>query len=212
MMRNYMSSITKSKSKVRPKLNQTTDVSTFKLFYWDKKELVNFCKSQGLPYTGGKIELTQSIEFFLRTGKIKESPKPIKRIGKLDSAKTITKTTPVVNYKNDAKTKQFFVGAIGPNFHFNAFLRQFAKTPNMDRSLTYNDLVAGWHKFEVAKKTLDQKLPIEKQFQFNQFQRDFYSSNKGKTRAQMLAAWKLVRSVPGNATYTHYLELIKSKN
>lgn len=197
---------------VRPKLKQTTDVSVFKLFYWDKKELVDFCKSHGLSYSGGKIELTQSIEYFLRTGQIKESPKPIRRNGKLDSAETITKTTPVVNYKNDAKTKRFFVGAIGPNFHFNAFLRQFAKTPNMDGSLTYSDLVAGWYKFEAAKKTLDQKAPIEKQFQFNQFQRDFYASNKGKTRAQMLTAWKLVRSVPGQATYAHYLELIKSKN
>lgn len=197
---------------VRPELQKTTDVSIFKMFYWDKKELINFCKSHGLPYSGGKIELAQSIELFLTTGKINESQKPIHSRGKLDSVGVITMNTPVVNYKNDAKTKQFFVNAIGSSFHFNTFLRQFAKMPNMDGSLTYGDLVDGWFKAEADRKSLEHKAPIDKQFQFNQFQRDFYRMEKDKTRAQMLDAWRLVRSVPGQATYAYYLELTKEKN
>lgn len=201
----------KLESVIRPELTRNIDVATFKNFYWDKIELISFCKSNGLSYSGGKIELTRIIEIFLRTGYIEESFGPIKRSGKLDSDKLITLNIPVVNYKNDAKTKQFFVDKVGPKFHFNAYLRQFAKTPNMDGSLTYGDLVDGWIKSEADRKALKQKAPIDKQFQFNQFQRDFYASEKDKTRSQMLAAWKLVRSVPGQATYAHYLKLIRHK-
>ncbi len=205
------SKVSKPDPVIRPELNNSMDVATFKNFYWDKKELVSFCKSNRLPCAGGKIELAQSIEIFLRTGHIKESAGPIKRYGKLDSEELITRNTPVVNYKNDAQTKQFFLDVIGSKFHFNSYLRQFAKIPDMDGSLTYGDLVDGWLKYEADKKALKQKAPIDKQFQFNQFQRDFYASEKCKTRAQMLDAWKLVRSVPGQATYVHYLKLIKNK-
>ncbi len=193
----------------RPALTSITNIEVFKKFYWNKKELIAFCKSNGLPIRGGKIELSHRIEFFLTTGKIEKSSPQIKRQGKWDSEQRITRNTPVVNYKNDAKTKLFFVDAIGSHFHFNAYLRQFSKIPNINCNLTYGDLVDGWLKSKAEKKSLTQKPLIEKQFQFNQFQRDFYAAEKGKTRKHMIDAWKMVRSVPGSATYAHYLLLIK---
>ena len=57
--------MSKFESARRPELTRTVDAATFKNFYWDKKELVSFCKSNALPYSGGKIELTQIIEVFL---------------------------------------------------------------------------------------------------------------------------------------------------
>jgi hypothetical protein len=194
----------------RPILTNITNVEVFKQFYWDKKELIAFCKSKELPVQGEKIELSNRIQYFLATGRIDSPPLQIKRLGKWDSEQHITRSTPVVNYKNDAKTKSFFVDAIGSNFHFNAYLRQFSKLPNMNCSLNYGDLVEGWLKFELDKQSLKQKPPLEKQFQFNQFQRDFYAAEKGKNQQQMIDAWKIVRTVPGSATYAHYLFLIKN--
>jgi hypothetical protein len=194
----------------RPILNSTTNVKIFKKFYWTKQELIAFCKSNRLQVKGGKIELSHRIESFLATGKIEKSPLKIRRQGKWDSEQRITRKTPVVNYKNDTKTKLFFVEAIGSHFHFNAYLRQFSKIPNINCNLTYGDLVDGWRKSEADKKSLKLKPLIEKQFQFNQFQRDFYAAEKGKTRKQMIEAWKMVRSVPGAATYAHYLLVIKN--
>ena len=71
--------------------------------------------------------------------------------------------------------------------------------------LTYGDLVEGWLDEEEKKKNPDYKSIIGKQFQYNQFQRDFYAAEKGKSREALNKAWKLVRDTPGPATYAHYL-------
>ncbi|HXH55579.1 MAG TPA: SAP domain-containing protein [Gammaproteobacteria bacterium] len=192
---------------VRPALANPTNIKIFKNFYWTKQELIVFCKKNGLQVKGGKIELSHRIECFLATGKIEKSPLQIRCQGKWDSEQGITKNTPVINYKNDAKTKLFFLENIGLHFHFNAYLRQFSKIPNINCNLTYGNLIEGWLKSEADKKSFNKKPPIEKQFQFNQFQRDFYATEKGKNRKQMIDAWKMVRSVPGSATYAHYVFL-----
>jgi len=192
----------------RPHLTKSLDSVTFKSFYWEKKELLKFCVENKIPSHGTKLELNERIEHFLNTGTIKPARKQIKRINSWDSAHVITLDTPVINYKNDAITKEFFVAQLGDKFRFNEYLRQFAKIVNMDGSLTYGDLVTGWLQSEANKKQVSQKSPIGKQFQFNQFQRDFYTAEKGKTRQQFLDAWKLVRSIAGPATYEHYLSII----
>lgn len=49
----------------RPILNTQLDSKTFKEFYYLKEELVNFCRENNLPTSGGKIELTERIAYFL---------------------------------------------------------------------------------------------------------------------------------------------------
>ncbi len=197
----------------RPEILTTAiDPETFKKFYWDKKELVAFCSAHGLPSSGGKIELTDRIELFLKTGKIPAPKIEAKRQGSWDSERQITRSTRVVNYKNDASTRIFFEKEIGKNFRFNAYLRQFAKSNNAASGLTYGDLVDGWIKAEIEKQNSKTKKAIDPQFQFNQFQRDFYAAEKGKSRDKMVAAWNLVRSAPGEATYEHYLQLMAKRN
>ncbi len=190
----------------KPQLTSSTSAEVFKKFYWDKKELISFCGANGLSSKGGKVYLTERIELFLRTGEI-EKVEEETRQGGWDSEKKITKKTLVINYKNDRRTKEFFVDSIGSHFHFNSYLRQFAKAPNKDAKLSYGDLVEGWLKEEAKKKDPQYKSTIDRQFQYNQFQRDFYAAEKEASREKFMGAWKLVRSVPGNATYEHYLIL-----
>lgn len=203
---NRLFSIEILKMATRPELKKDTNVEVFKQFYWDKKELVAFCNNHGLYSDGGKIEISERIAEFLKSGK-KISPKSVKVSLPLDSDGQITKTTKVRHYKNDAKTKEFFTKHIGSNFHFNGYLRVFAKRDNSKLNVTYGDLIDGWKKEEEEKKKPDYKTKILPQFQYNQFQRDFYANEKGKTRQEFINAWKLVRSVPGEATYEHYKEL-----
>lgn len=160
---------------IRPHLTKSLAAVTFKSFYWEKKELLEFCVANKIPAQGSKLELSERIEHFLDAGTIQPIKEKIKRINSRDSAKAITLDTPVINYKNDAVTKQFFVAQLGAKFRFNDYLRQFAKTPNMDGSITYGDLVTGWLQSQINKKHGSQKSSIGEQFQFNQFQRDFGS-------------------------------------
>ena len=55
--------------KDRPVLDKKLDSKTFREFYYLKEELVDFCRKNGLPASGGKIEITDRIAYFLDTGK-----------------------------------------------------------------------------------------------------------------------------------------------
>ncbi len=54
----------------RPDLNKDMSEETFLSYYYLKEELVNFCKENNLPASGGKIELTDRIGYFLKYGKV----------------------------------------------------------------------------------------------------------------------------------------------
>ena len=147
----------------RPTLSKTTKASDFKNFYWDKQELITFCRQNKIPADGGKIELAERIEFFLSSGgKIQSTRNKTHKIF-YDSDQNITLNTPVINYKNDAKTRVFFVSQIGNTFKFNSYLRAFAKQENKG-NITYGDLVQGYKDSLKNKKTT-----IDKQFEYNQF-------------------------------------------
>ena len=54
----------------RPNLNKDINLKDFKDFYWLKEELVTFCREIGINSSGGKIDIANKIEVYLRTGKI----------------------------------------------------------------------------------------------------------------------------------------------
>lgn len=189
----------------RPTLSKTTKVSDFKNYYWDKLELIKFCRENRIPQEGGKIELSERIEYFLSSGgKVKSTPRKKPR-SSFDSDQEITVNTPVIHYKSDAKTREFFVSQIGDAFRFNCYLRSFAKQEN-NGELTYGDLVQGYKDSLQNKKTT-----IDKQFEYNQFQRDFHKNNFKRSALECNQAWKLIKQAPGGSTYKDYLKLVMQK-
>ena len=54
----------------RPILNKELGSKTFRDFYFLKEELVKFCKDNGLPTSGGKIEITDRIAYYFDIGEI----------------------------------------------------------------------------------------------------------------------------------------------
>lgn len=54
----------------RPDLTKQLDNKTFSQFYYLKEELVDFCRQNGLPTSGSKLEIANRIVCFLDTGKI----------------------------------------------------------------------------------------------------------------------------------------------
>ena len=72
----------------RPDLNKELDGETFRSFYYLKEELVDFCRENNLPVSGGKIELTDRIACFLDTGEVLETS--VKRKATTDVSKRCT--------------------------------------------------------------------------------------------------------------------------
>ena len=58
----------------RPVLDKNLDSKTFRDFYYLKEELVNFCRENGIPVSGEKIEIADRIAYFLDTGKVLSAP------------------------------------------------------------------------------------------------------------------------------------------
>ncbi len=164
----------------KPKLTKQISLADLKSHYWLKVELVSFCKTNQLSTVGSKLELIQRIKTFITTGC---NIKPIisKPVTFRDSQQFIKVDTPVRNYRNDAITRRFFVEQIGKHFRFDAYLRQFTNKNNITTGLTYGDLVNGWLEEESKRKSPNYKSTIDKQFEYNQFTRDFFANEKGKS-------------------------------
>ncbi|WP_330372375.1 SAP domain-containing protein [Pseudobutyrivibrio sp. MD2005] len=62
----------------RPILNTNLDSETFRSYYYLKEELVEFCRDNGIPTAGGKIELTDRIAYFLDTESVKKVTRNMK--------------------------------------------------------------------------------------------------------------------------------------
>ena len=187
---------------------QTITQKTLKDSYWLKLQLIDFCKKNGLSAAGSKKDLEQRIELFLSSGS-KAKPDSNKRTGLRDSCQTLTHDTLVVNYKNDAATRRFFIEQIGQHFRFDAYLRQFTNQKNITKNLTYGDLVDGWLKEESRRKDPDHQSCIGEQFEYNQFIRDYFANEKGKTRSDAINAWELVKTLSGAKTYANLKRRVK---
>lgn len=180
----------------------------FKQFYWEKIELIAFCREHSISTQGAKFDLAKRIEEFLTSGK-KERP-CVKKVGKgkWDSEKEpLTRSTIVVNYKSDPVTRAFFQQEIGQHFHFKADVLTWIKTKlQAFEALTYGDIINEWEKNEQLKLDPNYRRAIPKQFQFNQFMKDWKDANAGPGVKE---AWELIRSLPGEPTYAHYIQVTK---
>jgi hypothetical protein len=193
---------------IRPNLSQDINVLAFEQFYWTKLELIKFCRNLTLSTQGSKVELTARVIAFLTSGEKKISV--LKKAKQRDSEKApLTRHTVVIEYKSDAVTRAFFCKEIGPNFRFNADVLTWIKTKLQHKIvLTYGDIIHEWERKEQLKKDPDYQRMIPQQFQFNQFMKDWKDANAGQGAKE---AWKVIRSLPGEATYAHYLEVVNQK-
>ncbi len=80
------------------------------------------------------------------------------------------------------------------------------KRIDINKKITYGDLIKGWILYENEKKLLKSEKEIGKQFEYNQFMRDFFKNKKGKSRQEALNAWNFIKSLPGKRDYDSYIK------
>ncbi|HFK1789915.1 TPA: SAP domain-containing protein [Bacillus pacificus] len=68
---------------------------------------------------------------------------------------------------------------------------------------TYEDAITFWYEENERKKDPTYKTTISPQFEYNRFTRDFFEdpNNKGKTKADVIAAWNEIKAKPGSNAY-----------
>lgn len=178
----------------RPVLEKTLSSETFRDFYYSKEELVDFCRANGLPVSGGKIEITDRIAHFLDTGEVLPISAPKKRAAKMSG---ITMDAEIeANFVCSEKHREFFREHIGKSFSFNVAFQKWLKN---NAGKTYGEAVAAYYKILDDKKKGTSE--IDRQFEYNAYIRDFFADNQGKALADAIKCWKYKKQLRGHNRY-----------
>jgi len=187
----------------RPILNKTISIKDLKEFYWLKEELVKFCRIEGLKTTGGKIEITERIENYLRTGEKNLKREHIKEVSKSKfdwkKEKLTLQTTITDNYKNTENVRNFLIDHIGKHFKFNVKFMNWMKT-NSDKNLS--DAINQWKFIYSESKNSKAPKKIAPQFEYNNYLRDFLADNPNLRREVGINLWKIKKSLRGDNKYS----------
>lgn len=108
----------------RETLDVNLDSITFRSYYYLKEELIDFCRKNHLQTTGSKMELTERIAHFLKTGERTCKSHVIKRNKIVD----ITLDTIIENdFVCSQVHRAFFEEQIGKSFSFNVTFQKMVK-------------------------------------------------------------------------------------
>ena len=180
--------------KDRPILNRDLDSRVFREFYYLKEELVLFCKANGLPCSGGKIDITNRIAEYLDSGKI-ETIKAVTR-KKINSDVICESAEIEEGFVCSEKHRAFFKDKIGASFSFNVAFQKWLKN---NAGKTYADAIEAYRQILEEKKK--GKTTIDKQFEYNTYIRDFFEGNRGSTLKDAIKCWKYKKSIQGHNRY-----------
>lgn len=178
----------------RPALDRNLDSKTFRDYYYLKEELVSFCKENGIPVSGGKIEIADRIAYFLDTGKILSVPP---ERGKAAAVSTICEDMKIeANVVCSEKHRTFFREHIGNSFSFNVAFQKWLKD---NTGKTYKEAIAAYYQILEEKKK--EKTKIDGQFEYNTYIRDFFADNQGKSLEEAIKCWKYKKQLRGHNRY-----------
>ena len=186
---------------MRPPLTKSISLEDFQNYYWLKAELQTFCREHGLPASGSKTEITERISHYLTTGKVLKNSS-VQKVSKAPlSYKDLSLQTIITkNHRCSEDVRAFFKEKIGTNFRFTVALQKFFF---FFFGKTYEDAVAFGYEENERKKDPTYKTTISAQFEYNRFTRDFFENpnNKGKAKADAIAAWNEMKAKPGSNVY-----------
>lgn len=178
----------------RPVLDKNLDSKTFRDFYFLKEELVNFCRENGLPVSGGKLEIADRIAHFLDTGEVISVSSVKMKSVSISDIHLDTKIEP--NFVCSEKHRAFFKKHIGTAFSFNVAFQNWLKN-NTGKS--YKQAIAAYYQILEEKKK--GKTTIDRQFEYNTYIRDFFADNQGKSLEDAIKCWKYKKQLQGHNRY-----------
>ena len=164
--------------------------------YWLKEQLVNICAEYDLPKYGSKEELILQICNFIEK-------KPIiiqKKISVIKNTNYNISLHNIIdpNYHNDENHRMFFKNSIGTKFKYNVQFMNWMKQ-NCGKK-TYEEAIKKWNEINEEIKT-GKKFSIGKQFEYNQYTRDFFTANPDKTREECIKCWNYKKEKSGSHVY-----------
>lgn len=178
----------------RPILSRSLDSRTFRDFYYLKEELVEFCRDNGIPSSGGKMEITERIACFLETGNVMPATARKKRTA---AESAISEDSRIeADFVCSERHRAFFRKVLGDSFRFNVPFQKWLKD---NSGKTYREAIAAYRQTVKAKN--NSHRDIGRQFEYNTYIRDFFADNKGKTLQEAIRCWKYKKQQQGHNRY-----------
>ncbi|MEQ9301354.1 MAG: DUF6434 domain-containing protein [Cyclobacteriaceae bacterium] len=195
----------------RPKLDNHISIKDFREFYWLKKELLAFCREEGLKKTRSKLEIATRIGHYITTGNKKMERRTFRSAptSRFDwqSAELSPETRITDNYRNTENVRLFFEKKIGKHFKFNVKFMNWMKVNHGETLLTAIEV---WKRMAVESKANTTPKAIAPQFEYNQYMRDFLVANPNMDREVGIKLWNMKKAMRGENTYHQAdLKLIK---
>ncbi|MEU1518496.1 DUF6434 domain-containing protein [Streptomyces sp. NPDC005811] len=174
----------------RPPLTAGLTGAELLRWYWTLDELTGLARTMGVARQGGKTALTSRLAAALDGLPLPAAP-PRRRPAGAQLTEPVDGTTVIPEGQRCSQVlRRYFLEAIGPGFHFDAFMREFiARNPGR----TLADAVAHWH---ATRPDAARPREIEEQFEYNRFTSAWHRRNPAGTRAQARAAWHAHRALP----------------
>ena len=176
-----------------PKLDRNLNAEEFKQYYFLKEDLKDFCRSEGLKVGGSKQDLENRIIHYLKTGEKLKEP-VIKEVSNASQSKITLDSKLGENFRCGEDKREFFENEIGKTFKFKVKFQKWLKE-NPDK--TYRDAIDAYYEIQNS----NEKTKIDKQFQYNQYIRDFFEDNEGKSLEDAIKCWKYKKSIKGHNRY-----------
>lgn len=184
------------------KLSKSLKPEEFRQYYFLKEELKDFCRSEGLKVSGSKIDLENRIIHYLKTSEELAEDIPKQFPARLPSEISLDSKLGE-NFKCSEDKRAFFEKEIGKGFKFKVKFQKWLKS-NPEK--TYRDAIDAYYEIQNSKE----KTKIDKQFQYNQYIRDFFENNKDKSLDDAITCWKYKKSIKGHNRYEESdLEVLK---
>lgn len=188
--------------KLKPKLSTSMSSTQFDNGYWYATELKDFAESIGIPSASKlrKDELESAIKVFLQTGRI-ESPtkRSLSTSGVKDVERGLSLGLRVVVYTNDKETKDFLEREalrLAPGLKRKSGARYRLNRWREDRiskgvKITYRDLVKEYVRLSQTAGPFAQ-IPHGR---YINFMSNFMAAEPNATRAQVIRAWKKLKTL-----------------
>jgi hypothetical protein len=161
--------------------------------YFLKEDLTALCREYNLPATGSKENLLENICNFMENRPVtkRTAKKSSNFVPSLDSIID-------VNYRNNETHRAFFKSVICEHFKFNVPFINWLNENKGEK--TYREAIEIYNQIASDKKA-GKKFSIGKQFEYNQYTRDFFRDNRGLTKEDCIKCWNYKKTQTGSHKY-----------
>jgi Domain of unknown function (DUF6434)/SAP domain-containing new25 len=183
----------------RPNIEDCGSGSEFRRWYYLKSELIDFAKTNGIPFNGGKFEIADRIEAVLNLESIPQAKKR-RSASRFDwaNAKLIANLPITDNISFGPNVRGFFSHKIGPAFVCNSDFMDWVKE---HVGSTLSEAIDAWKMLEERKSDPNFQTRIRSHNQYNQFTRDILAANPELSLTAVRQIWKAKRELPQPMTY-----------